>query len=599
MAKKNNNGFTIQMSDLTHYRKTEQYARAVKTLFDTATKEIAEAAAKADYNPDKPFSFSDYPKTKAVMEQVTNELASKVTATITAGTENEWVAACKKNDTFIATIMDTSKLSKEQLNQMQDRNLEALGTFQKRKIQGMSLSERVWKYVGQYKEQIETSLDVGLGEGRSAQQLARDVKQNLNDPDRLFRRVRDKRGNLVLSKSARAYHPGRGVYRSSVKNAQRLTRSEINMAYRESDWRRWQSLDFVVGYEVRRSTTEPIFKCDLCEKLVGRYPKQFKFVGWHPQCMCIIFPILMDDETFNKNELADLKAALNGKEYDKYKAKNEVTDVPKGFKEWVGQHKDAQKKWASTPYFIRDNFKDGQLSKGLSFAVTPVIATPATAPATSAQQTSKLDSVVEAVKQFQSTVYNEVANLAKSLTVDEIVTKVGGGDLTSGSCSSVALTYIANRCGYDVLDFRGGSSREFFSRRSNISSIATGLGGKVIKHTNDFTAFKTLLKDVKDGHEYYFSCGKHAAIIRKNGKDYEYLELQSATENGFKKLNSDVLKRRFGAVKSHSIMGQKYDVESTLIDVESFKNDASFKKVMGYINTQSTSQQKGTSGTIK
>ena len=219
--------------------------------------------------------------------------------------------------------------------------------------------------MGQYREQMETALDVGLGEGRSAQQLARDVRQNLKDPNRLFRRVRDKRGNLVLSKAAKAFHPGRGVYRSSVKNAQRLTRSEINMAYHESDWQCWQSLDFIVGFEINRSNHEPLCKCDLCEKLVGRYPKTFKFKGWHPQCMCYATPILMDEETFDENELGDLKAALRGTAYKHREAANVVTDVPDGFKEWVKGHVEAQANWASTPYFIKDNFKDGQLSKGL------------------------------------------------------------------------------------------------------------------------------------------------------------------------------------------------------------------------------------------
>jgi len=94
---------------------------------------------------------------------------------------------------------------------MQDRNLDALKTFQARKVNGMDLSQRVWKYTGQYKEQIECGLDVGLGEGRSAQQLSRDLRQNLVDPDRLFRRVRDKWGNLQLSKAAAAFHPGQGI----------------------------------------------------------------------------------------------------------------------------------------------------------------------------------------------------------------------------------------------------------------------------------------------------------------------------------------------------------------------------------------------------
>ena len=364
--------FSIQAFDNAHYRTTEQYARAVDRLFDVATKEITQAATRGKIDPEKPFSFDDYPKIKGVMQEVTVQLADRLTTTIETGSKKQWLFACKKNDGFIASIFNTTKLSKARLNKMQDRNLDALQAFQGRKVEGLNLSERVWQYVGQYREQMETALDAGLGEGRSAQQLARDVKQNLKDPNRLFRRVRDKRGNLVLSKAARAFHPGRGVYRSSVKNAQRLTRSEINMAYRESDWQRWQSLDFVVGYEIVRSNHEPLCDCDICARLVGRYPKTFKFIGWHPQCMCYAIPILMDEETFDDNELGDLKAALRGTTYKHRQAANTVPDVPDGFKEWVKEHIEAQKGWSSTPYFIRDNFKNGDLSKGLKIALPTV-----------------------------------------------------------------------------------------------------------------------------------------------------------------------------------------------------------------------------------
>ena len=361
--------FSIQSYDAAHYRQTEQYTQAVNALFDRATTEIAKAVAKGTYDPDKPFSFDDYPGVKSVMQGITKQLADRMITVIETGSKKQWLFACEKNDGFIASIMDTSKLSKARLKKMQDRNLEALQTFQGRKVEGMNLSQRVWKYVGQYKAQLESALDVGLGEGRNAAQLSRDVRENLKEPNRLFRRVRDKRGNLVLSKAAKAFHPGQGVYRSSYKNAMRLTRSEINMAYRESDFLRWQSLDFFVGYEIRRSNHEPLFKCDICEKLVGRYPKTFKFKGWHPQCMCYAVPILMDEETFDENELGDLKAALHGTQYKKLEAKNLVTDVPDGFKQWVKDHEEAQKKWASTPYFIKDNFKDGQLSKGLKLDI--------------------------------------------------------------------------------------------------------------------------------------------------------------------------------------------------------------------------------------
>ena len=361
--------FSIQTFDAAHYKQTEQYTQAVDALFDRATNEIARAAAKGEYDPDKPFSFDDYPSVKAVMQSVTKQLASRVTTVIESGSKKQWLFACNKNDGFISSIMDTSKLSKAQLKKMQDQNLDALKTFQGRKVEGMNLSQRVWKYVGQYREQLEAAIDAGLGEGRSAAQLSRDVRQNLRDPNRLFRRVRDKRGNLVLSKAAKAFHPGQGVYRSSAKNAARLTRSEINMAYRESDYLRWQKLDFVVGFEVKRSNHEPLCDCDICEKLKGRYPKHFKFKGWHPQCMCYAVPILTDfySQEASDDRVNEMRAALYGKEYKKYVPKETVVDVPEGFKEWVKEHTEAQEKWSSTPYFIRDNFKDGKLSKGLNF----------------------------------------------------------------------------------------------------------------------------------------------------------------------------------------------------------------------------------------
>lgn len=359
--------FSFQGFDAAHYKMTTAYTRAVNALFDKATSDIAEVAHRENYDPDKPFDFDDYPKAKAQLQKVVKGLASNMQAVIETGSRRQWLFACHKNDEFIASIIDTTKLTKGRLQKMQDRNLDALQSFQARKVGGMSLADRVWKYTEQYKAQIELGLDVGLGEGRSAQQLSRDLRQNLQDPNRLFRRVRDKRGNLQLSKAAKAFHPGQGVYRSSYKNAMRLTRSEINMAYREADHLRWQQLDFVVGFEVHRSNHEPKCKCVLCERLVGKYPKWFKFKGWHPQCLCYATAILMDEEDFDKQELSDLKSALKGAEYRKLSAKNEVTELPDGFKDWVAENEAKQANWASTPYFIKDNFIDGLLSKGVKF----------------------------------------------------------------------------------------------------------------------------------------------------------------------------------------------------------------------------------------
>lgn len=362
--------FSFKGFDNAHYRATEQYAALVSELYNRATAEIAKHAAKGNYNLDKPFSFADYPKTRAKVQEVINQLSANVEAVVEKGSRRQWLFANKKNDEFISSIMDTSKLSKARLVKYQDRNLDALKAFQGRKVDGMNLSQRVWKYTKQYQEQIEIGLDVGLGEGRSAAQLSRDLRQNLQNPNALFRRVRDKRGNLVLSKAAKAFHPGQGVYRSAYKNAMRLTRSEINMSYRESDWLRWQSLDFIVGFEVRRSNKEPKCKCKLCERLVGRYPKTFKFKGWHPQCLCHAIPIIQDADIYKKQEEADLRSALYGTPKTKVQASNTVIDFPDEFKAWASENAGAQSGWRSTPYFVRDNFKGGLLSEGLKYIPT-------------------------------------------------------------------------------------------------------------------------------------------------------------------------------------------------------------------------------------
>lgn len=556
-----------------------------------------------DYDPNKPFNFDDYPRLKAQVDAIVTNLTSQMITVVSTASRNQWLFACQKNDAFLESILQTSKLKKSRLQKYQDRNLDALKTFQTRKVDGMDLSKRVWKYTRQFKDQIEVGLDAGLGEGRSAQQLSRDVRQNLQEPNRLFRRVRDKRGNLQLSKAAQSFHPGQGVYRSSYKNAMRLTRSEINMAYRQSDWMRWQNLDFVAGYEIHRSNHEPQCKCEICESLQGIYPKWFKFVGWHPQCLCYCTAILQSEKEFNDKEAADLKAAFRGTAKKQMQPSNTVRDVPQQFKDWVDAHVDAQDGWSSTPYFIKDNFKDGLLRNGLK--QTPIAAVeeiapiePSTTIQPKQQAPSKLDNITNTLEKAKVD-YNDVMDLPKELSEQDIIARIGGGDLTKGSCSSLAFTYAGNKCGFDVLDFRNGESRQKFASNSIIMDVADKVGGIVFENLNDFSNATALLKNVVDGKEYYFTCGSHAAIVRKTTTGFEYLELQSTTRNGFHPLTQYELKWRFGAKKSHTMYGTKYKTKECLIDIDLLKQETGFRKMLGYINTKESAQMKGKSGTIK
>ena len=183
--------------------------------------------------------------------------------------------------------------------------------------------------------------------------MSRQLRTFLKYPDKLFRRVRDEHGNLRLSKSAAAFHPSRGVYRSSYKNARRLAATESNIAYRMSDYLRWQDLDFVVGIEIHLSNNHTLngkpFK-DICDQLKGRYPKTFKWTGWHPLCRCYATTVQKTDAEF----MEDNRRILRGKE-PLTDSKNAVKDMPENFNKWVKENQERIESAKSLPYFIRDN----------------------------------------------------------------------------------------------------------------------------------------------------------------------------------------------------------------------------------------------------
>lgn len=209
----------------------------------------------------------------------------------------------------------------------------------------------------------------------------------------------------------------------------------------------------------------------------------------------------------------------------------------------------------------------------------------------------------EVIKQLhQSGIeYRKAEKLSEQLDTNEIIQRVGGGDETKGSCSSLAFAYIGNKGGFDVLDYRDGESRSFFASMSTIKEIATlsDVKSTFVKEYNDFTAVKSLLGNVENGKEYYLATGRHASIIRKSQTGFEYLELQSETDNGFKPLTNKVLEKRFACQKSHTSLKRKYAVTNVLIECESLGKNSDFEEILGYINTSKDKQKKGDKGYVK
>lgn len=335
-------------------REINRYAARIEEIYKKAAEEAARIGHSIhNFNPDRPFSFDDYPQAKKKITELLKEVANNVESTIIDGVKSSWTLANNRNSYLTQLLLGDyyNKLTAEQAVRYYTNHHAARNAFLTRKENGLGLSNRVWKYVNQFKTEIELGIELGLGEGKSAVDMARDLKQYLVEPDRLFRRVRNKYGNLRLSKAAEAFHPGPGVYRSSVRNAQRLTRTENNMSYRLADYLRIQDQDFIVGIEIHLSNNHPVE--DICDELKGKYPKTFKFLGWHPHCRCYVTYIVKTVEELNR----ETEALLKGKEL-KVRSVNEVKDVPENFKKWVEKNQsriDAARERGKVAYFIRDN----------------------------------------------------------------------------------------------------------------------------------------------------------------------------------------------------------------------------------------------------
>lgn len=357
--------------EIEHLTRIENYSNLIDDVYASAVAEFAKLAKSIPgYNPDKFFSFSDYPETKRMVERILKAIHSRVYAIIEKGIDAEWLESAGKNDITIDALIKSSGLLgndatayREKLSQYYDRNLDALKAFKDRKTDGLNLSDRVWKHTDNLLPEVEMIMDRGLAEGKSAAALSRETRKYLNEPNRIFRRVRNDKGELVLSKAAKSYHPGQGVYRSSSKNAKRLTRDIINESYRESDWQRYQQLDFVVGFQINLSTNP--YHCPTCVALAGKYPKSFKWTKWHVQCRCFITSIMSTED--ERREI--FRNKLRGLEIDTTSV-NAVKEMPANFTQFMTNNEDRFARAKKQPYWVRDNFKGGDPRKGLNILIT-------------------------------------------------------------------------------------------------------------------------------------------------------------------------------------------------------------------------------------
>lgn len=382
------------------FSRTEHYADNVRRLYATATDELLKLSAmKASNGVSAAFSFSDSKRLSEQANAILRALYSGVYNEIKGGVIAEWGNANKSCDALITSIFGKKVKEDNHYARYFARNKESVDAFFKRKSEygGLNLSQRVWKYVGDFKTEMEMALSVAMGEGKSAATISREVRKYLQRPDMMFRRFRvktgeqdifDADGNVVGKEpvygrvwkrkvvdavtgnvswqtvSLKDYSFGRGVYRSSYKNAMRLARTETNMAYRTADQERWRQLDFVIGYRVVLSDNHP--EPDICNDLSARrgekgsrgvYPKDFVFKGWHPQCRCYVMPILADEKEFDKIQ----EAILNDEPIPE--SKSVIREPNKYFQDWWKSNKSRVAEAQSLPYWVKDNPKYAKIKR--------------------------------------------------------------------------------------------------------------------------------------------------------------------------------------------------------------------------------------------
>lgn len=319
-------------------KRLNRYVALVEQIYDTLNLEAAKMALNTEYDSgsDMPFRFSDYPQTNKAIADVQAQFVDDIRSVVNRGTSDEWKQSNLAQDLLADKVLKvySAHSDKEKYKVLYQTNSDVLKAFQNRKDKGFNVSAKLWQQSTIYKEELEAAISCAIQKGISAVTLSKQISKYLIDFPSLQNDYKEKYGSAEHLKDCE--------YRSI-----RLARSEINMAYRTAEQERWRQMDFVVGYEVKRSGKD--FPCTVCESLVGKYPKSFKFTSWHPSCRCYCIPILKTEEEFWK---------WDGRSETTTESVNEVMDVPSGFKQWVvdnSQRIDIANKRNTLPYFLNDN----------------------------------------------------------------------------------------------------------------------------------------------------------------------------------------------------------------------------------------------------
>lgn len=336
-----------------HLRNMRRNSRRIRAILEKSYANLGKEIARQQFVSPTTFAWSKNVKLAKRVDLILGQQNFRLKNEITRSIISEWRLASEKNDELVRNYIGDTYVYHKARKELFQANTEALNAFILRAdTKQFNLSKRVWNLTNETKAQLKFHIGQGIATGKGASEISRDIRNVLVEPNRLYRRVRDKTGKLVLSKPAKLYKPGSGAYRSSYKNALRLAITETSMAYRTSDFVRRNQLPFIVGYKVNLSGSHPM--TDICDDMKGIYPKEFMFVGWHPHCLCYTTAILMKKEKF-------IKYLKTGK-LDK---RMYVNKLPIKAERYVNKHASKIGKMKNKPYWTENFNKDLKLKSSI------------------------------------------------------------------------------------------------------------------------------------------------------------------------------------------------------------------------------------------
>lgn len=282
------------------------YNRRLGMLYSSYIKKLA-SLDYGDYvlENDILFNFDNYPTLRKRLDDIFNDYYANSMLCIKSGI-TDGVALAYNHDN--ADLSGFSVMSDKALSAARKTAAETFIASRLHSDKGLNLAQRIWNYCQQTKSEFEVAMSNviadGMKDGTSAEDIGRQIRQYLKEPDMMYRRyhtvqrlangqkkdvVTWRRKRIIDGKVRFVEEPlekvGQGVYRSSRMNALRVARTEINAAYHTTRNERWANEPFVIGQHIHVSPQhDPEEDADICDELEGYYPKDFVWNSWHPQC---------------------------------------------------------------------------------------------------------------------------------------------------------------------------------------------------------------------------------------------------------------------------------------------------------------------------